>query len=192
LNFDNSFTVRIARYPLLPNLFCRSGLQRQFAEVVRNSNIQWANAANLPLPDHSVEVLYTCHMLEHLDQNEVRSFLKEAKRVLTPDGILRVVVPDIRKLVDRYLETGDSNEFIANTLLTTTKPRTLPEKLIHLLNGHRNHHWMYDETSMKALLTGAGFSTVNGMLPGETMIPNPEPLNLFERPGESLYVEARM
>src|SRR6185295_1213203 len=98
LNFDNSLTVRVARYPLLPALVCRTPLRKEFARVVKTKGIKWADATNrIPVSPHSVDVLYTCHMREHLDQEEVQAFLKEVLRVMKPGGIIRVVVPDIRQ-----------------------------------------------------------------------------------------------
>lgn len=190
LNFDNSLTVRCAHVPLVHRLV-RSPLRKQFIEAVRTKGIKWADATkHIPLSDHSVEILYTCHMMEHLDQEEVRLFLKEAHRVLKPGGIIRVVVPDLRILIDRYLDSGNADELIAGTFLAVPKPKTLSQKLLHLLNGHRNHHWIYDSASMSALLQSCGFSDVRILKPGETIIPNPGELNLFDWEGESLYIEA--
>lgn len=50
-----------------------------------------------------LEVLCTSHMVEHLDRDEVISFLKEACRILAPNGIIRIVVPDLKKLLINIL-----------------------------------------------------------------------------------------
>lgn len=169
----------------------RSPLRKKFVKAVRTQGIKWADATKrIPLPDKSVEALYTCHMMEHLDQEEVRLFLKEAHRVLKPSGIVRVVVPDLRILIDGYLESGNADDLIAGTFLAVPKPKTLSQKLLHLLNGHRNHHWIYDAASMSALLESCGFSNTQILKPGATTIPDPGELNLFDWEGESLYIEA--
>jgi predicted SAM-dependent methyltransferase len=191
LNLDNSLTVKIAKLPLLAFIFCRSPLQRTFVEAVRQKTIEWADATkHIPAPDRSVDVLYSCHMLEHLDRSEAKSFLAEAKRVLKPAGVLRIVVPDIRKQVDQYLADGDADALIAGTLLSTSKPKTISAKFRWLLYGHRNHHWMYDEHSMIGLLQSSGFRNIQALEPGATTITEPDGLNLFERAGESIFVEA--
>jgi hypothetical protein len=117
-------------------------------------------------------------------------FLKEAHRVLKPGGIIRVVVPDLRILIDRYLVNGNADELIAGTFLAVPKPKTLTQKLLHLLNGHRNHHWIYDAASMSALLELCGFSEIQTLKPGVSTIPDPGEVNLFDWEGESLYIEA--
>ncbi|CAA9217761.1 MAG: hypothetical protein AVDCRST_MAG93-305, partial [uncultured Chloroflexia bacterium] len=52
--------------------------------------------------DGTVDILYSSHMLEHLDRDSARRFLHEAYRVLKPGGAIRIVVPDFALLIDRY------------------------------------------------------------------------------------------
>ena len=44
--------------------------------------------------DQSISIIYTSHTIEHLHWNIVDRIFKEFKRVIKPDGILRIVVPD--------------------------------------------------------------------------------------------------
>lgn len=57
----------------------------------------------IPFPDNSFEVVYHSHVLEHLPKREAESFLKECYRVLHPQGLLRVVVPDLEQIARTYL-----------------------------------------------------------------------------------------
>jgi len=195
LNFDNSLTVRLAAFPmLLPwlrRLQLLNGEQLAFARSVAEHRVEWAEATRtLPLRDASVEVLYSSHMLEHLDHSERDRFLKEAKRVLVPGGIIRLVVPDLAKMIRNYSQTGDADTFVASTLLSTDRPAGLLARLRLLLVGTRHHAWMYDAGSLERLLISHGFVRATSMPPGETLIPNPGPLNLREREDESVFVEA--
>lgn len=196
LNYDNSFSVRLAKYPLLVRLLEKLVLleeeQKNFSSFSRNNKIIWADATKrIPLPDNSVEVLYTSHMIEHLDREEAKLFLKEACRVLTPSGIIRIAVPDLRKLISRYITEGDADLFIERSLLTRQKPKTLLDRLKSLVIGDRHHQWMYDGTSMVRLLSAMGFKELRILEAGSTMIPDPGELNLHERADDSVYVEAR-
>ncbi len=195
VNYDNSWSVRLARYPLLITILDKCGLlgekSKEFISLVREHDISWADATKrIPLPDNSVEVLYTSHMIEHLDREEVGQFLREAYRVLAPGGIIRIVVPDLRQLVEQYIADGDADKFIERTLLTRRKPKSLLEKLKYLIVGDRHHLWMYDGPSLCRLLSAHGFKTPHVLGPGSTLIPDPGNLDLYERAGESLYVEA--
>ena len=129
-------------------------------------------------------------MIEHLDRREVRQFLKEARRILTANGIIRIAVPDINILIDKYLQDGDADDFIEKSLLTMLSPRSLKEKIVFLIVGHRNHKWMYDGKSSAKLLESGGFINVRVMEPGSTNIPDPAGLDLYERAAGSVYVEA--
>ncbi|MEC7626757.1 MAG: methyltransferase domain-containing protein [Verrucomicrobiota bacterium] len=64
----------------------------------------------LPFDDHSFDVLYSSHFLEHLGDPEARSFLRECMRVLKPGGILRLVVPNLEDIARDYLGIIDGLE----------------------------------------------------------------------------------
>jgi predicted SAM-dependent methyltransferase len=196
VNLDNSPAIRLARFPVIASLMNVTGAlnrhQFEFIEFCRRFEIKWADAVRkIPFESGSAEVIYTSHMLEHLDQSEARSFLAEAHRVLKPDGIIRIAVPDIRRIVTKYLEHQDANKLIADTYLAVPKPRSYLSRISNLLIGARHHHWMYDEHSLVALLNGSGFYAATSLKSGETIIPDPGSLNLSEREDVSIYVEAK-
>lgn len=195
LNYDNSLSVRLARYPLLATVVEKLGLlgddSKRFISFARNSDIAWADATRrIPLPDNSIEVIYTSHMLEHLDRVEAKLFLQEAYRVLAPNGIIRIAVPDLKKIVEKYIVEGDADSFIERTLLTRQRPKLLLDKVRYLIIGDRHHLWMYDGLSLCRLLSAIGFRDPRIVEPGSTTISNPGTLNLHERADESVYVEA--
>jgi predicted SAM-dependent methyltransferase len=195
-NYDNALTARVAHVPFVPMLLDRlhllTDLQRDFMQRARASGIRYADAVRrIPEADRSVDVLYTSHMVEHLDAEEARGFLREARRVLAPGGILRVAVPNLQGHVNQYVTDGDSDGFLARVYLSRPRPKTLFEKLSYLLVGDRHHQWMYDGPSLCRLLASAGFVDVREMPAGQTSIPDPGSLDLFERSPESVFVEAR-
>ncbi len=194
-NFDNSLSLRLAKIPFLPALLHKARIleapQYQFIHFARSNRIEYGDVAKrLPLSDGSVDVLYSSHMLEHLDREEASLFLKEARRVLCPGGIIRLAVPDIHKHVQQYIESGNADAFIADTLLCHPRPRTIVQRLRILLVGTRHHQWMYDGASLRRLLLAHGVVKAEIMRAGETKVQAPEPLDLQERFSESVYVEA--
>src|SRR5262245_41816323 len=101
LNFDNSISVRLAGWTLLLSILKSLGLASQdalkFAAIVRLKGVVWADASRrIPVQSESLDVVYSSHMLEHLDPREAECFLNEIRRVLKPGGIIRLVVPDLR------------------------------------------------------------------------------------------------
>ena len=63
------------------------------------------DAQDMPLPDHSADVVVSFETIEHVEDPE--RFLDEVLRVLTPQGTLIISTPD--KTV--YAESGRSNPF---------------------------------------------------------------------------------
>lgn len=74
-------------------------------------HIDWMNADYrvnlahepiLPLKDGSVALIFSAHLIEHLDQGSLLTLLQECRRVLKPGGRIRIECPDGEKLVDLY------------------------------------------------------------------------------------------
>ena len=119
-NFDNSLSLRLSKIPLIPDILHRLGFlegsQYQFIKFARENDIEYGDATKgLPLANESCEVVYSSHMLEHLGRNGADKFFKEAYRVLYPNGIIRIAVPDIRKQIEQYNESGDADAFLEAT-----------------------------------------------------------------------------
>ncbi len=57
----------------------------------------------IPFPDGSFDLVYHSHVLEHIPKSKADFFIKECIRVLKPNGILRVVIPDLEQITRNYL-----------------------------------------------------------------------------------------
>ncbi len=194
-NFDNSLTVRIARWPFLVNALAQVAVlpapSREFARIASSTGIRFANASvRIPGGDGSADAVYSSHMLEHLDRREAQAFLREARRVLRPGGVLRLAVPDLNRLVAGYLASADADQFVAGTHMGQERPVSVLSRAKLALAGPRHHLWMYDGRSLAGLLAGAGFTAVQIMPAGTTRITEPGNLDLAERADESVFVEA--
>ena len=196
LNLDNSFTVRIARWPLVLKAlyYLRLASKESLISgpVIIERKIEWADATKyLPVPDESASVVYSSHMLEHLDHEEAVRFLAEARRVLVRNGIVRFSVPDLRRRILQYVQRGDADSFMESLNVRSHNLRTIRGKIRMLLVGDRDHRWMYDAKSLCRLLDLNGFTDSVEVPPGVTQIESPGDLNLREREDDSIYVEAR-
>ena len=49
---------------------------------------------NIPYKDNTVDNIYCCHVVEHIETEYVEKFFKESFRVLKKGGVLRIVCPD--------------------------------------------------------------------------------------------------
>ena len=176
INFDSSPTVVLAK--LVPPAML--GHRGEFASIIREHGVRWSNAKRLPLRDGVARAFYSAHMLEHMTRPDALRVLAEAHRVLRSGGVVRISVPDLEAFVRAYLEMRDGDWFMRESLFETTAP-TLLGRLRALVFGPLGHVWLYDETSLKRLLTEAGFLDPARVAPGETRIVEPGTLDLFER-----------
>lgn len=55
----------------------------------------------------TVDAIYACHVLEHIDRRGIDAVLEEWCLVLRDNGVIRISVPDFDAVVDHYRETGD-------------------------------------------------------------------------------------
>ncbi|MFO7973258.1 MAG: class I SAM-dependent methyltransferase [Candidatus Hydrogenedentota bacterium] len=58
----------------------------------------------LPFVDDSFQVIYASHVLEHVPADALEGLFVEFHRILAPEGLLRVVVPDLRTNLITALE----------------------------------------------------------------------------------------
>lgn len=70
------------------------------SDVVVNFN----ENQNLPFDDNSVDCIYASHVFEHMSIFAAPNVFKECFRVLRWGGVLRIIIPDIKKAVIKYLE----------------------------------------------------------------------------------------
>ncbi|GGI82068.1 class I SAM-dependent methyltransferase [Legionella impletisoli] len=58
----------------------------------------------IPYQDNTFDVVYHSQFIEHLPYEKGLEFLKECFRILKPNGVIRVVTPDLQNQTKEYLE----------------------------------------------------------------------------------------
>lgn len=129
----------------------------------------WNVAWGLPFADGAATHVFVSHLLEHLYfPNEVLPFLAEIRRVLAPEGRIRLVVPDVGRLIGAYV-AGDREFFAARAAHwpgASGDGPLLPQFLAyagvgpepaHLLDAHK---FGYDFDTLAHLLVQSGFTGV--------------------------------
>lgn len=123
---------------------------------------------DLPFPDESTRGIFCENFVEHLDYTEeVPTFLSECHRVLAPGGVLRVVVPETRTLLEAYLSSGWSEierlfELGADhrdSRLGGQYHTKLEAVNVAFRQGHE-HRWMYDFETLAFVMRLCGFGKV--------------------------------
>lgn len=71
------------------------------AEIEAGALFVRADAARLPLADHSADLVLAADLAEHLDDDTLDHVLREAARILRPEGQLVLYTPEQRHLFER-------------------------------------------------------------------------------------------
>ena len=115
---------------------------------------QWDVRKGLPLPDNSVDLIRTSHLIEHLSLQEAQNLLREIHRVLKPGGLARISTPDIHTIIKHYFNL-DMSFFNQIQPPEYIEAPTRAEKLSRLLFGE--HKAAYDFEMLKNFLEQAEF-----------------------------------
>lgn len=197
INCDNSPALFLAKLPkfiinLLFKLKIISQENLNYIIFSKKENIRYIDIRKkLPFQDDSVDLVYSSHVLEHLYRKDAEKFLIEAKRILKKDGYIRLVLPDLRKLIHDYNLFGDADSFMNNSLLGENGSDTFYNRLFGFFIGARKHQWMYDELSLTKLIKNLGFVNVSSQKIHESSIPYSTNLNFAEGGEGSIFIEAQ-
>lgn len=168
-NFDASPTLRLQLVPIV-GVFFRGPQWPPFPAAVRYGNI----VQGLPVEVETVRGMYSSHVLEHLALDDLRTALRNCFSYLRPGGSFRSVLPDLRPMVEEYVQssaTHAAHDLMRNTMLgRTSRPRSLSEILRNWL-GNSAHMWMWDYKALEVELREAGFGKIRRAAFGDASEP---------------------
>lgn len=114
----------------------------------------------LPIEENTYDLIYMSHVLEHIPWYDTVKVLKELCRILKPNGVLEVCVPDFKKIVgvyhkqkipDGWYMFNPNKDFMA----------WINGRLYAYYRGEQNwHHAAFDENHLYNCLREAGFSDI--------------------------------
>jgi len=176
-NLDNSPTITLSRIPLLKRWLKTPAWPRDVRRCDVRKGLRFASG--------TVRFIYSSHTFEHFTYAESLAISKECWRVLEPGGVLRIVVPDLERIVREYM--ADPQPSAAQTLLSRM---SLNHSFQDVLHPGSNHSQMFDTKALVHLLGEAGFERVEASTFGRSAIPEIAQIELEVRRRESIYVEA--
>lgn len=154
VNVDYSLGARFIKIPFF----------RVFNKKVKLFNLDWNEKIYLhdltkkfPWTDSSVDIVYSSHTLEHFSKEDGRRFLADCYRVLRKNGIIRIVVPDLRHDVIEYMEGRVyADDFVEKLgVLYGGSNKTLKRILAPFFQFP--HKCMYDNSRLIEILHEIGF-----------------------------------
>jgi predicted SAM-dependent methyltransferase len=143
-------------------------------------DLYWNLRRPLPFAAGSVDAIFHEHVLEHFSFPDVLRIVEDSFRVLRPQGILRIGVPDL----GRYLEAYTSDSSFLDEMRPGRPTRALAVQELFFRHGHRS---AFDWDTLALVTQAAGFRMCERRLFGESLL-DPAP-DSEDRRGETLYVE---
>ena len=149
----------------------------------------------LPFADASVDWVYAEHLIEHVTMPVAVGWLREARRVLRPGGVLRITTPDLARYLNGYAaEDGFLTRHRRRLSMLGFGP-PMPERKAFLVNQifrYYGHQWIYDLDELRHVLTRAGFAPgdIRQCAYREGVRPDVADLDTAFRTDETIYVEA--
>jgi SAM-dependent methyltransferase len=117
----------------------------------------------LKFDDSSVDYILAEHVVEHVTPKQAWSFFCECYRVLKPNGVARILVPDVSKIYEEF--NSDYSEFIRQGaprwykeagLIWKDKPVTVKEAVQTIIFCH-GHQACWDTELLQCILASIGF-----------------------------------
>jgi predicted SAM-dependent methyltransferase len=128
------------------------------------------------LPYENVSAIFAEHFLEHLDVDDGLACLAECRRVLAPDGILRISTPNLDWVLATHYRQGQwptERDAIADCM-----------QMNRAFHGW-GHRFLYNRHAILAALHGAGFADVTMHRYGESDVPELVGLERHDKSGDT-------
>jgi SAM-dependent methyltransferase len=139
----------------------------------------------LPLENDSIDYIVSIHALPEVPYPNLVPVLRELRRVLKPNGVLRLSLPDLDKGIQAYLRQ-EWDYF----LIPDDEVKSLGGKLIVQLLWYGYSRTLFTYDFIEELLVKAGFRYVSQCRYQETRSPHADIVELDNRERESLFVES--
>ena len=170
VNIDGSNRAYLAsKLNWLDNLLVKLGIipPTEFSRATKYHNL----FRGIPFPDDSVACIYSGELWEHFEHPDAFNLTKECYRVLRPQGVLRVCVPDGPTFWGKYLniyqaEMAKPRGARTAKLLTEHTQMFFNDictKKKYLGSMGHTHKWNFDEVQLTEMFEASGFSSVERM-----------------------------
>lgn len=140
----------------------------------------------LTMDFEDVDVIYSCHMIEHLSVQDAAKAFKLFYKWLKPGGILRLGVPSLEIAAHAYV-SGSDIKFLYGADFKGYYLHDTPCERFNFFMKEWEHKITYDFQQLRLMLFDAGFSIIERKEANQSAIPN---FNHDRYISESLYAEA--
>ncbi len=116
----------------------------------------------LPFPDGSIDLIFHEHFLEHLDYpGEATALVRESRRVLVPEGYMRIGVPDTEYTLKAYIQRNEAYFRLCRERWHPKWCTTPMESVNFHFRQSGEHKFAYDFETLAKLLAQTGFKNIS-------------------------------
>jgi predicted SAM-dependent methyltransferase len=123
-------------------------------DIVSHSKdvIEYDITKGIPYKDFSFEVIYHSHVIEHIPYSQVADFIKDCYRILQPNGIIRIALPDLENITKLYLQAlqeVSENETASNISKYHWMKLELLDQMVRNQSGGQMKTYLLDQHANK-------------------------------------------
>lgn len=111
----------------------------------------------LPFDDESVHFIYNEHFLEHLTFEEGEKVLREFWRCLKKEGVLRIAMPDLDYIIDKYITSWREQDWLSWPEYRFIETRG---EMLNIWFRWWGHKYLYNAEDLRNRLTRVGFQKI--------------------------------
>ena len=154
-----------------------------------NPDVRLDLRAGFPAPAESVAFIFSEHVFEHLTLDEGRRVFVDCCAALEQGGVMRIAMPDLRYIVERYMAGRYEGEGGPEAQQDAAYRRIdSPALLLNFALRSWGHLYLYYFDELDLRLRQAGFAAVDPQEIGKSS--HPELVGLEQRGESRLIVEA--
>lgn len=124
-NIDASLSLRISKIPLIGRSVLSLTGAPNWSHSVKYGDI----VKGLPNKHDFCQLIFACHVLEHLSIHDFQHAMKNIYSCLKPGGIFRIIVPDL----EQYISIYPSSVTLRFFLLLIISEQKVYQAIQHLL-----------------------------------------------------------
>ena len=159
--------------PVRLHIGCGENSYRGWVNIDREAlrGVDYVLDVRRGLPFENVAAIYAEHFLEHLSLEEGLAFLRECRRVLSPEGVLRVSTPNLDWVLLTHYHYGQ---------WASDKEADLDCVRINRAFHGWGHQFLYNRQMLTSVLRASGFPRISFHRYGESSLPEMRGLERHE------------
>ena len=126
-------------------------------DICPGADIEWDLLNDIPLPDNSVDAIYSSHLLEHLSYKELIRTLSDWFRLLKPQGKILICVPDATHYLEAFFDPSKLEKFIPSFYAPAFNYHSPLDYVNYIAYMDGNHKHLFDQANLHAILKAVGY-----------------------------------